>query len=45
MYIDTGMMRKNESVEVESNLKKLGAENLYIINAEKKFLSSLKGIG
>ncbi len=44
MYIDTGMMRKNESVEVESNLKKLGAENLYIINAEKKFLSSLKGI-
>ena len=43
MYIDTGMMRKHESEEVEQNLKKLGAENLHIINAEERFLTALKG--
>ena len=45
MYIDTGMMRKNESEEVEKNLKKLGAENLHIINAEERFLTALNGEG
>ena len=44
MYIDTGLMRKNESAEIENNLKKLGAENLYLIDASKKFLDALKGI-
>lgn len=43
MYIDTGMMRKNESEEVRINLKKLGAENLHIINAEDRFLNALQG--
>ena len=43
MYIDTGMMRKNESEEVEINLKKLGAKNLHLINAEERFLTALKG--
>ena len=43
MYIDTGMMRKNESEEVEANLRKLGAENLHIINAEERFLTALEG--
>ena len=43
MYIDTGLMRKNESEEVHTNLKKLGAENLYLINASSDFLSELKG--
>ena len=44
MYIDTGMMRKNESAEVEVGLKKLGAENLYLINASERFLTALKGV-
>ena len=44
MYIDTGMMRKNESAEVEAGLKKLGAENLYLIDASERFLSALKGV-
>ncbi|WP_028973142.1 glutamine-hydrolyzing GMP synthase [Spirochaeta cellobiosiphila] len=44
MYIDTGLMRKNESEEVANNLKMLGAENLYLINAEDRFLSPLSGI-
>ncbi|MEM5948860.1 glutamine-hydrolyzing GMP synthase [Spirochaetia bacterium 38H-sp] len=43
MYVDTGLMRKNETIEVEENLKRLGAKNLYIVNAEEKFLSALKG--
>ena len=45
MYIDTGMMRKNESEEVRINLKKLGAENLHIINAEDRFLNALQDEG
>lgn len=44
MYIDTGMMRKHESAEVEAGLKKLGAENLYLIDASERFLSALKGV-
>lgn len=44
MYIDTGMMRKNESEEVASILKTLGAVHLYLIDAEERFLSALKGI-
>lgn len=44
MYIDTGMMRKGESDEVAENLKKLGAENLFLIDARERFLNALKGI-
>ncbi|MDX9801854.1 MAG: glutamine-hydrolyzing GMP synthase, partial [Spirochaetia bacterium] len=44
MYIDTGLMRKHESDEVGKNLKKLGAENLHLINASEIFLKALKGI-
>ncbi|MCL2705054.1 MAG: glutamine-hydrolyzing GMP synthase [Spirochaetaceae bacterium] len=44
MYINTGLMRKNESTEVENNLKKLGAKYFHHINASRKFLEALKGI-
>lgn len=44
MYIDTGLMRKEESVEVEINLRKLGAKNLHLINASADFLDALKGV-
>ncbi|MBB6479065.1 glutamine-hydrolyzing GMP synthase [Spirochaeta isovalerica] len=44
MYIDTGMMRKNETEKVSENLKKLGAENLLIIDARDRFLGPLEGI-
>jgi GMP synthase (glutamine-hydrolysing) len=43
MYIDTGLMRKGESEEVEAHLKKLGATHLYHINARDRFISALKG--
>lgn len=44
MYIDTGMMRKNESDEVARILKTLGAVNLYLIRAEERFLGALQGV-
>ena len=44
MYIDTGLMRKNESEEIEKNLKQLGAKNFHLIDASKKFLYALKGV-
>ncbi|MBN1523684.1 MAG: glutamine-hydrolyzing GMP synthase [Spirochaetales bacterium] len=43
MYIDTGLMRKYESDEVETSLKKLGATHLHHINARDRFLSALDG--
>jgi len=43
MYMDTGLMRKNETEIVRANLKKLGAKNLHIIICEDEFLSALKG--
>jgi len=44
MYIDTGLMRKNESEEVAESLKQLGARHLYLIRAEERFLKALKGL-
>ena len=44
MYINTGLMRKGETEEVTALLKRLGAENLYIIDSSEKFYNSLKGI-
>lgn len=41
MYIDTGLMRKDESIEVERILTSLGAEHLSIIHAEDEFLDAL----
>ncbi|MDR1316953.1 MAG: glutamine-hydrolyzing GMP synthase [Spirochaetales bacterium] len=43
MYIDTGLMRRGESAEVSASLKKLGAENLHLIDASDKFLAALAG--
>jgi GMP synthase (glutamine-hydrolysing) len=43
MYIDTGLMRKDETAGVKNTLEKLGAKNIYIINAENEFLGKLKG--
>ena len=44
MYMDTGLMRKNETEAVRAILEKLGAENIHIVMAENEFLSALKGI-
>jgi len=44
MYVDTGLMRKNESEEVAGILRQLGATHLHLIRAEDRFLSALKGL-
>jgi len=44
MYMDTGLMRKDETKNVKSALVKLGAKNIHIIHCEDEFLGALKGI-
>ncbi|MBN2873663.1 MAG: glutamine-hydrolyzing GMP synthase [Spirochaetales bacterium] len=44
LYIDTGLMRKNESAEVMSTLNALGATHVNRVNAEEDFLSALAGV-
>ncbi|MFP4300792.1 MAG: glutamine-hydrolyzing GMP synthase [Spirochaetaceae bacterium] len=41
MYVDTGLMRLDETREVTGELKKLGARNLHIVDAEEEFLTAL----
>ena len=43
MYMDTGLMRKNETENVRAILGKLGAKNIHVIMCEDEFLSALKG--
>ena len=44
MYMDTGLMRKDETKTVKASLEKLGARHLHIIHCEDEFLSALKGL-
>ena len=44
MYLDTGLMRKNETNNVKDILSALGAKNLHIIYCEDDFLGALKGL-
>ena len=44
MYMDTGLMRKNETKSVTEALSRLGAKHFYQINCESEFLGALKGV-
>jgi GMP synthase (glutamine-hydrolysing) len=44
MYMDTGLMRKNETANVKAALEKLGAKHLHIVHCEDEFLAALKGV-
>ena len=44
LYIDTGLMRKNETSTVKVSLERLGAKYLHVINCEEEFLKALKGV-
>ncbi|AEF80384.1 glutamine-hydrolyzing GMP synthase [Leadbettera azotonutricia] len=44
MYMDTGLMRKDETKTVKVALEKLGARHLHIIHCEDEFLAKLKGL-
>ncbi len=44
LYIDTGLMRKNETSEVIETLHNLGACHVHVIHAEDDFLTRLHGV-
>jgi GMP synthase (glutamine-hydrolysing) len=44
MYMDTGLMRKNETDLVKTSLEKLGARHLHIIHCADEFFAALAGI-
>ncbi|MDR0455921.1 MAG: glutamine-hydrolyzing GMP synthase [Treponema sp.] len=44
MYMDTGLMRKDETTIVKANLEKLGAQHLHIVYCEDEFLAALSGL-
>lgn len=44
MYVDTGLMRKGESEEIEAALSRLGARNLHLVDASEEFLGALAGV-
>ena len=44
LHIDNGFMRKNETAEVEIALKKLGFNNLIIVDRSDDFIKAVKGI-
>lgn len=44
IFVDNGLLRYGEKERVEKIFRPIFADNLYIVNAEKIFLSKLKGI-
>lgn len=44
MYIDTGLMRKDETREVRQTLDSLGADQIDVIDASERFLRALAGV-
>lgn len=44
MYIDTGLMRLDESLEVKENLKSLGASEILCPDRSETFLTALQGV-
>ena len=44
IFVNTGLLRKNEEIQVVKTFKKKLKINLIHVNAEKKFLKKLKGV-
>jgi GMP synthase (glutamine-hydrolysing) len=44
IYVDTGLMRKDETDFVRRTFKELGAKNFFVDHAEEEFLAALKSI-
>ncbi|MGL5721877.1 MAG: glutamine-hydrolyzing GMP synthase [Brevinema sp.] len=45
MYIDTGLMRKDETTEIKQILSKLNATHVHVVEAQQQFLTALAGEG
>lgn len=44
LFVDTGLLRKNERGEVERSLKEAGFENLHVKDASETYFQALEGI-
>jgi GMP synthase (glutamine-hydrolysing) len=44
MYMDTGLMRKDETETVKANLRQLGARHLHIVMCGEEFLAAIRGL-
>jgi GMP synthase (glutamine-hydrolysing) len=44
LYVDTGLMREGESVEVMAGLRELGARHLHAVDASERFYAGLAGV-
>lgn len=44
LFVDTGFMRENERVEVESSLREIGVDNLHVYDATEEFFTELAGV-
>jgi GMP synthase (glutamine-hydrolysing) len=44
LYVDTGLMRKEESREVGEALRRLGARHLHEVDASPEFFEALRGV-
>ena len=44
LFVDTGFMRENERVEVETSLREIGVDNLHVYDATEEFYTALEGI-
>ncbi|MCF7861772.1 glutamine-hydrolyzing GMP synthase [Candidatus Woesearchaeota archaeon] len=43
LHVDTGLMRKNESKVIVDDMRKMGYDNLHVVDASSKFLAALHG--
>ena len=44
IFVDHGLMRKDEVEQVKNSLRRIGIRNLKIVDARERFLSKLKGV-
>ncbi|MBP9718173.1 glutamine-hydrolyzing GMP synthase [Candidatus Gracilibacteria bacterium] len=44
LFVDTGLLRKNEAKKTATLLRKVGIKNFHVYNGQKEFLSALKGV-
>ncbi len=44
LFVDTGLLRKDEAKKTEKLLKRIGIKNFHVHNGRKEFLKNLKGI-
>ncbi len=44
VFVDTGLLRKNEALKVKKQYEELNGLNIVYVNSQKRFLEKLKGI-